>query len=144
MADAKPFGYELLDIRIGGVITRLKSAGRRIERYLAGDIMRLEELEEKKDSLKNEIIVEESNRSEVSRRDLLNLFRKYRNKDKNDIDYRKQLIKNFVDKIYLYDDKFYIVYNGLSYHSEIKIEEIDNLYNNQEFESCNESSTISE
>lgn len=46
MADAKPFGYELLDIRIGGVITRLKSAGRRIERYLAGDIMRLEELEE--------------------------------------------------------------------------------------------------
>lgn len=46
MADAKPFGYELLDIRIGGVIIRLKSAGRRIERYLAGDIMRLEELEE--------------------------------------------------------------------------------------------------
>ncbi len=46
MADAKPFGYELLDIRSGGVITRLKSAGRRIERYLAGDIMRLEELEE--------------------------------------------------------------------------------------------------
>ena len=46
MTDAKPFGYELIDIRLGGVITRLKSTGRRIERYLAGDIMRLEELEE--------------------------------------------------------------------------------------------------
>lgn len=51
MNDAKPFGYEILDIKIGGVITRLKSTGYRIDNYLNGNVLRLEELEEKKTSL---------------------------------------------------------------------------------------------
>ena len=46
MTDAKPFGYELLDVKLGGVITRLKSTGRRIDNYLNGKVSRLEELEE--------------------------------------------------------------------------------------------------
>lgn len=48
MEDAKPFGYELLDIKLGGVITRLNSACRRIKQYLSGNIVRLEELEEER------------------------------------------------------------------------------------------------
>ena len=47
MNDAKPFGYEILDIKIGGVITRLKSTGYRIDNYLNGNVPRLEELEER-------------------------------------------------------------------------------------------------
>lgn len=46
MTDAKPFGYELLDVKLGGVITRLKSTGHRIDDYLNGKVSRLEELEE--------------------------------------------------------------------------------------------------
>ena len=46
MNNAKPFGYEILDIKIGGVITRLKSTGYRIDNYLNGNVLRLEELEE--------------------------------------------------------------------------------------------------
>ena len=48
MNNAKPFGYEILDIKIGGVITRLKSTGYRIDNYLNGNVLRLEELEEER------------------------------------------------------------------------------------------------
>ena len=43
MNDAKPFGYEILDIKIGGVITRLKVQDNRIDNYLNGNVLRLEE-----------------------------------------------------------------------------------------------------
>ena len=46
MRDAKPFGYELLDIKLGGVITRLESNRRRIRSYLDGNVPVLEELEQ--------------------------------------------------------------------------------------------------
>ena len=41
MNNAKPFGYEILDIKIGGVITRLKSTGYRIDQRngQAGELM---------------------------------------------------------------------------------------------------------
>jgi len=45
MTDAKPFGYELIDLRIGGVITRMESSRRRLQKYAEGRISRLEELE---------------------------------------------------------------------------------------------------
>ena len=45
MADAKPFGYELIDLRMGGVITRLDSTRRRLHNYMNGKVSRLEELE---------------------------------------------------------------------------------------------------
>lgn len=44
----KPNGYEVLDIRLGGVETRLHTAGRRISAYLNGQLERLEELEEER------------------------------------------------------------------------------------------------
>lgn len=46
LSDAKPFGYELLDIKLGGVITRLESNRRRIHSYLEGRAPSLEELEQ--------------------------------------------------------------------------------------------------
>ena len=48
LRNAKSFGYELLDIKLGGVLTRLASHKRRIESYLDGSVSRLEELEEKR------------------------------------------------------------------------------------------------
>ncbi|MEY2196456.1 beta-N-acetylhexosaminidase [Neobacillus sp. BF23-41] len=44
----KPFGWEVLDIRYGGVITRLDSVKYRINEWLEGRISSLEELEEKR------------------------------------------------------------------------------------------------
>ena len=45
--ECKPFGYEVLDIRLGGVGTRMESAVQRLESYLKKEVDILEELEEK-------------------------------------------------------------------------------------------------
>ena len=42
----KPHGFEIQDMRLGGLIQRIKSAKARIEAYLSGEIDKLEELEE--------------------------------------------------------------------------------------------------
>jgi hypothetical protein len=41
----KPFGFEVLDIRYGGIRSRLDTAKYRIDAYLNGECDRLEELE---------------------------------------------------------------------------------------------------
>ena len=46
MSEAKPFGYELMDVKLGAVITRLNSTRRRVKKYLEGSIPCLEKLEE--------------------------------------------------------------------------------------------------
>lgn len=46
--DAKAFGYELLDIKLGGVMTRLESNQRRLNSYVNGQVTTLEELEHKR------------------------------------------------------------------------------------------------
>lgn len=42
----KPFGIEIHETRIGGLIQRTKSCRKRLEKYLSGDIDRIEELEQ--------------------------------------------------------------------------------------------------
>lgn len=44
----KPFGWEVLDIRYGGVISRIDTAIYRIKQYLDGEITTIPELEEKR------------------------------------------------------------------------------------------------
>lgn len=44
--ECRPFGYEVLDIRFGGVAVRLESARRRLEAWISGEVEHLEELEE--------------------------------------------------------------------------------------------------
>lgn len=46
LRDFKPFGLEVLNIRLGGVVSRLEYASRRLADYLAGRIPSLPELEE--------------------------------------------------------------------------------------------------
>lgn len=48
MKDAKPFGYELLDIKLAGVSARLESCRRRLNAYLDKTVPRLEELEQER------------------------------------------------------------------------------------------------
>ena len=44
--ECRPFGYEVLDIRLGAISVRLRSARKRMESWIAGRAGRLEELEE--------------------------------------------------------------------------------------------------
>lgn len=47
-AECRPFGFEVLDIRLGGVHTRLCSAEQRIQQYLKGTLPTIPELEEER------------------------------------------------------------------------------------------------
>lgn len=44
----KPFGFERLDLRLGGVAARMDRAAERVTRYLNGDIQSIDELEEER------------------------------------------------------------------------------------------------
>lgn len=46
--ECKPFGYEVLDIRFGGLVTRLESAEKRLRGYLAGKWSAVPELDERR------------------------------------------------------------------------------------------------
>jgi hypothetical protein len=46
MKERKPFGFEVQDIRIGGAIQRIKHCKRTLEKYLSGQLQRIEELEQ--------------------------------------------------------------------------------------------------
>ena len=48
MADNKPFGWEVHDIRYGGLVMRFDTVKERLSAYLNGEISRLEELEEER------------------------------------------------------------------------------------------------
>ena len=45
-AENRPFGWEVLDVRLGGVKARLESAHQRLTDFLEGRTARIEELEE--------------------------------------------------------------------------------------------------
>ncbi|KQX46641.1 beta-N-acetylhexosaminidase [Paenibacillus sp. Root444D2] len=48
LAENTPFGWEVIDIRYGGVLSRLETAQQRIQDYLSGSVSQLEELEEQR------------------------------------------------------------------------------------------------
>jgi hypothetical protein len=44
--ERKPFGFEVQDIRLGGLIQRIKHCKRTLEKYLSGELNRVEELDQ--------------------------------------------------------------------------------------------------
>ena len=46
MKENKPHGFDVQDIRLGGIIRRTKSCTRRLKAYLNGELEKIEELEE--------------------------------------------------------------------------------------------------
>lgn len=58
--ESKPFGLEVMQIRMAGVIKRLRYAASELESYLAGHKDKIEELEEKKLHLKDPYISDEN------------------------------------------------------------------------------------
>jgi hypothetical protein len=48
MTTNKPFGWEVLDIRYGGILARIDSVIERITGYVEGRIDRIEELEQER------------------------------------------------------------------------------------------------
>ncbi|MDN6290695.1 MAG: beta-N-acetylhexosaminidase [Alkalibacterium sp.] len=45
MQENKPFGWEVIDIRYGGAIARMKSTAKRLDNFIKGELQNIEELE---------------------------------------------------------------------------------------------------
>lgn len=61
--------------------------------------------------IEHQIKVEESRHQVITEKEVIDHLTKFTKGNINDVDYRKALIDLFVDKIYLYDDKFTITFN---------------------------------
>lgn len=72
---------------------------------------RLVELEERCATLRHGIAAAEIVPPKLSREQLLFIFEKYKGRNANDVEFMRDVIDTFIQKIYVYDDKILITFN---------------------------------
>lgn len=72
---------------------------------------RMEELEAEKSELSIKIMKEEMSRPKLTREEILYWFYKFRKLNPKKLDHRRCLINNFVNSVFLYEDKMIITFN---------------------------------
>ena len=78
-------------------------------------------MEQEHKELERDILMEESQHMNLSMREIKYYLNNMRNGNTNDERYRKMLINLLVNSIYLYDDKFLIVFNIKNKTAEVEI-----------------------
>ena len=79
---------------------------------------RLEELEEQRRQLKEGIELAELELTKISREQIIFFLETFRDGDISDEGFRWKVVENFVNAVYLYDDRIRIVYNYTSQGAE--------------------------
>ena len=72
---------------------------------------RLDELETRRDALKVSILEEELQRPALSREQILFWFERFREGDVNSSVYQQQIIDNFVNSVYVFEDRVVLNFN---------------------------------
>ena len=72
---------------------------------------RLDELEARQDALKANILEEELQRPALSREQILFWFERFRQGDVNSPAYQRQIIDNFVNSVYIFEDRVVLNFN---------------------------------
>ena len=72
---------------------------------------RMEELEAEKSELSIRIMKEEMSRPKLTREEILYWFYKFRKLNPKKLDHRRTLINNFVNSVFLFEDKMIITFN---------------------------------
>ena len=72
---------------------------------------RLDELEARQDTLKANILEEELQRPALSREQILFWFERFRQGDVNSPAYQRQIIDNFVNSVYVFEDRVVLNFN---------------------------------
>ena len=98
---------------------------------------RMEELAATKSGLTSHIAQEEANQKGVTREELLFFLRQYRQGDPNDPNYRRKLIRTFVNSIWLYDDKLVITYNYNGENNKVTLDLLEAALSESNFCSNN-------
>ena len=72
---------------------------------------RLDELEARRDALKASILEEELQRPALSREQILFWFERFRQGNANSPVYQRQIIDNFVNSVYIFEDRVVLNFN---------------------------------
>lgn len=72
---------------------------------------RLESLEKQKSELSVQIIKEERSKPTLSREQVVFCFHRFRKLDTKKLEHRRRLIDNFVNAIFVYDDRITFTFN---------------------------------
>ena len=86
---------------------------------------RLEELEQTKQELETAICLEQLERPQITKEHIVSYIKKFRDTDINDLNARKSLIDNFVNSIYLYDDKLVFTFNFKDGTKELSLQDLE-------------------
>lgn len=88
---------------------------------------RLSELETEQERLTHSITVETCRNTGLSREQLFFIFDMFRAGDMNDLDFRRKLIRTFVNAVFVYDDRLKIVYNFREGNETVTKEFVDSI-----------------
>jgi len=83
---------------------------------------RMTELEDEKSEIEISIAKEELRTKKLDETQVLNFLHRFKDGDANDINYRRQLIDCFVNRIYLFDDRMVLTFNTDSDTREISFD----------------------
>ncbi|MBR3953149.1 MAG: hypothetical protein IKJ82_06030 [Oscillospiraceae bacterium] len=85
----------------------------------------LENLENRRDSLKSSIIQCQLERHKFTKEQIVEWIGRFKNGNINDIAYRREIIDIFVNSVYVYDDKLLLTYNYRDGNETLTLEEIE-------------------
>ena len=89
---------------------------------------RLVELEERCAALRQGIAVAEIEPPKLTREQLLFIFEKYKNRDINDINFKRDIVDTFINKIFVYDDRLVVTFNFSGENQqEISLSDLEEL-----------------
>ena len=89
---------------------------------------RLQELEARRDEIKIAIMQEQLQRPKLTKEQIVFWISRYKHGDPNDLDYQRQIIDTFINRIYVYDDKLVLTYNYKDGTESITLEDIQKAF----------------
>ena len=89
---------------------------------------RLQTLEARREEIKIAIMQEQLQRPKLTKEQIVFWFSRYKHGDPNDLDYQRQIIDTFVNRIYVYDDRLVLTYNYKDGTESITLKDIEKAF----------------
>ncbi len=126
MQEEKSFDLKLLEKQAAEVGKSIENVMAAIEEGIitATTKTRLMELEDRQEKLKLQILREQVKRPSLSRKQISDYIYQFRGIDTSDFSERQRLIDNFVNAVYVFDDRLVFVFNYTESKKTVSLAEI--------------------
>lgn len=107
--------------------TEIRNVMKAIRQGILTDSTRecLEELEQRRDSLRGSIAQLQLERRKFTKKEIVDWVSRYKDGNINDPDYRREIIDTFVNSVFVYDDKLILTYNYEDGSQTLTLQEIE-------------------